>query len=96
MTAPTPPSFIAPFLARAAHDAFLEDNRAALFANANSFAALLARSSPLDAKSVYQALTFFPDNMLVLLQSPEGWAALAECIAADFGTAPIQLEPTIH
>jgi hypothetical protein len=45
---------------------------------------------------IFNALCTIPDNMLPLLRSPDGWAALASFIAADFGTALNNYTPSIH
>ncbi|MCT2559232.1 hypothetical protein N0B51_09570 [Tsuneonella sp. YG55] len=45
---------------------------------------------------VFDALCSIPDNMLVLLESPEGWTALAGYVATDFGVPIVTYRPTIH
>ena len=45
---------------------------------------------------VFEALHTVPDNMLPLLRSPDGWAALASFVAADFGVALNTYTPAIH
>lgn len=45
---------------------------------------------------VFDALCSIPDNMLSLLETPEGWAALAGYIAADFHMPLISYQPTIN
>jgi hypothetical protein len=45
---------------------------------------------------VFDALCTIPDNMLSLLETPEGWAALAGYLAADFRMPLISYQPTIH
>ncbi len=44
----------------------------------------------------FDALTFVPENLLALLQSPEGWSALARMIANDLGTDIPPFAPTVH
>jgi hypothetical protein len=44
----------------------------------------------------FDALTFVPENLLPLLQSPEGWAALAGLIANGLGAEPPAFMPTVH
>lgn len=43
-----------------------------------------------------RALSYLPENMLSLLDYPEGWSALAEFVAADLGLAPFGYRPTVH
>ena len=45
---------------------------------------------------VFDALSAVPENMLDLLRSPDGWSALASFIAADFGIAMNNYQPTKH
>lgn len=45
---------------------------------------------------VFDELTQVPDNMLALLNSPEGWAALASYIAIDLGDSQPFFAPTVH
>jgi hypothetical protein len=44
----------------------------------------------------WQALWGVPDNMLGLLQSPQGWLALAEFVACQMGVAMPDYSPTVH
>lgn len=43
-----------------------------------------------------RALTYIPENMLSLLDCPEGWSVLAEFVAADLGLSPVGYRPTVH
>jgi hypothetical protein len=45
---------------------------------------------------VFGQLCTVPDNMLALLDSPEGWGTLAGYVAARFGMAPPAYQPTLH
>jgi hypothetical protein len=45
---------------------------------------------------VWQALCSVPDNMLCLLDSPQGWTALAGYAAAELGIAPRDFMPSVH
>jgi hypothetical protein len=45
---------------------------------------------------VFEALTYVPDEMLPLLQSPEGWSALAALVAPEFGVLTVTYSPTRH
>lgn len=48
-------------------------------------------------EQAFEALTYVPDSMLPLLQSPEGWAALAAFVAADLGVLTVTTyAPTRH
>ena len=46
---------------------------------------------------VWEALTYVPDNMLVMLESPDGWAFLAGYLASAMG-AELRADycPTMH
>lgn len=56
----------------------------------------LAEVFAVPSGEVFDALCSIPDNMLVLLESPEGWTALAGYIATDFGVPIVTYRPTIH
>jgi hypothetical protein len=45
---------------------------------------------------VLDCLGTVPDNILVLLDSPEGWHALSGFVAVQLGTAACSYEPTVH
>lgn len=45
---------------------------------------------------VWDALCTVPDNMLSLLDSPQGWTALAGYIAAELGCRPPSFMPAVH
>jgi hypothetical protein len=44
----------------------------------------------------FDALTLVPENLLALLQSPEGWGTLARMIASDLGADLPAFQPTVH
>lgn len=44
----------------------------------------------------FDALTLVPENLLALLQSPQGWTTLAGMIAADLGADLPAFQPTVH
>ncbi|MAM39267.1 MAG: hypothetical protein CL949_12400 [Erythrobacter sp.] len=44
----------------------------------------------------FDALTYVPDNLLHLLESPQGWSALAGFISADLGIVAPAFRPAIH
>lgn len=44
----------------------------------------------------FDALTFIPDNMLSLLNSPEGWFVLSQYVADDLGLTGHIPQPTIQ
>lgn len=45
---------------------------------------------------VFDALTYVPDEMLPLLETPEGWSTLAAHVAADLGVLTVTYSPTRH
>jgi hypothetical protein len=87
-------------LARTDYDCELErQQRLAAEANylsARELSREVSRRLGLDPESVFNALTFIPDNMLSLLHSPEGWSALAAYAAAELGAADPSYRPTRH
>ena len=44
----------------------------------------------------HHCLLTVPDNMLMLLDSPQGWTVLAGFIAGDLGVAAPNYKPKIH
>ena len=48
------------------------------------------------AEQAFEALTYVPDEMLPLLQSPEGWSALAAMVASRVGVLTATFVPTRH
>lgn len=68
----------------------------AMFASAYALARQLAPILRVGEADIFQALGYVPDNMLGLLRTPEGWAALAAIVAADFGVPTVTFEPTIN
>jgi hypothetical protein len=44
----------------------------------------------------WDCLCTVPDNMLGLLDSPQGWSALAGFIAGDLGACPSDYKPKVH
>lgn len=56
----------------------------------------IARASSFDFAQVLDALTLVPQEMLCLLQSPQGWSELAQCVATDLGVESINYHPQIH
>lgn len=45
---------------------------------------------------VWEALTHVPDNLLGLLDSPEGWVTLSGIVAYDLGISPPAYLPAIN
>lgn len=45
---------------------------------------------------VYATLSTIPVNMLVLLESPEGWSTLSGMVAYMRGLTPVPYSPTVH
>lgn len=64
--------------------------------SAKTLALQIAQASPLDYSEVLTELLYIPKNMRGLLESPEGWATLAQFVAADLGVPPISYSPQIH
>lgn len=56
----------------------------------------IAGASDLGRAEVWDALCSVPDNMLALLESPQGWSALAAYVAEDLGWALNSYAPTVH
>ena len=94
MTAPATHDYLWPILAPLFATKWTEG--AVTFEAARELSSQIAGSLSADADTVLDRLTYVPDNMLVLLQSPEGWVALAEYVAADLGLGPVGFAPTIH
>lgn len=61
----------------------------ARFVSAQVLAADVAGELGEDRESVWDSLTLIPDNMLSLLDHPQGWSALAAYLADDLRRAPI-------
>jgi len=49
-----------------------------------------------DSGLVWQALSSVPDNMLMLLDSPQGWTALAGFVSGELGVDGADLMPAVH
>ena len=69
---------------------------AAAVASANHLVEGLSAQTGIAPGIILRALTYLPENMLSLLDCPEGWTALAEFVAADLGLAPFGYRPTVH
>lgn len=68
----------------------------AQFAAARTLSAQIALSLGLEASTLFDELARIPDNLLILLRSPEGWGALANYVAASLGKPPPNYEATVH
>lgn len=64
--------------------------------SARHLASGLAARTGVAACVLFDALAYVPENMLSLLDYPEGWSALAEVVAADLGMGPVGFRPTVH
>ena len=78
-----------------------EAEEAYLVARAQTRAAfeLSRQIAPLLGVSEYEAVRYIdvvPENMLNLLESPEGWIALASYVATQTGTTLPDYSPTLH
>lgn len=47
-------------------------------------------------RKTWNAMTYVPDNLLMLLDCPEGWAILANILAADLKVPLQAYAPVIH
>lgn len=68
----------------------------ARFVSAQALAADVAGELGEDQGKVWDSLTLIPDNMLSLLDHPQGWSALAAYLADDLRRAPTGYAPTVH
>lgn len=50
----------------------------------------------MDEEAFFHELTHVPDNMLSLLDSPEGWETLAAWVASNLGAAAPGYQPRRH
>lgn len=48
------------------------------------------------ADDAWHSLLKIPDNLLSMLDSPQGWSALAGYVACDLGAAHVDYFPTVH
>lgn len=73
------------------------DDCDAQFAAALEFTRQAASILDRPFSQVWEALTYVPDNMLVMLESPDGWAFLAGYLASAMG-AELRADycPTMH
>lgn len=65
----------------------------------NCAAYLVRDVSPIlriDEREVFDALSYVPDAMLPMLETPQGWTALAAHVAADLGCDLPDYSPTLH
>lgn len=67
-----------------------------LYASASKLADDLAGLIGVTPVDAYEALRAVPDNMLSLLECPQGWTAIAGFVAADLGAPAPHYMPTVH
>lgn len=97
MTAPAEQSLgeiLAAFLRAAPSQFDIEDE-----AQRRAAFELVRKTAPLMGVSeieAFDALTYVPDNLLPLLQSPQGWSALSAFVASDLGVVAPAFKPTVH
>jgi hypothetical protein len=72
------------------------DPQFALHASAMRLVGDIAGLLDADASEVFGSLCDVPDNMLVLLSSPQGWTALAGFLAMELGAPVPDYRPTVH
>ena len=68
----------------------------ARFVSAQVLAADIAGELGEDQATVWNSLTLIPDNMLSLLDHPQGWSAMAAYLADELRRAPTGYSPTVH
>lgn len=56
----------------------------------------IAEAIDMPANMVWQALSTVPHNMLCLLDSPQGWTALAGFVACELGVCAPDFLPAVH
>lgn len=56
----------------------------------------VAQALGADWGDVWDEMTHVPDNMLALLESPQGWSVLASYVAESIGRALHSYSPTVH
>lgn len=56
----------------------------------------IADLTGLGAEQVWDAMCHLPDNMLSLLESPQGWTVVASYIASGERVPDPFLKPTVH
>lgn len=71
------------------------DDRAASIIAAEALAEGIAAACKVDPDRAFATLCCIPDNMLVLLDSPQGWTALASYVLQDLGRAGDYV-PRVH
>lgn len=81
-------------MARAAAEEAFE--RAARHVAACALAEEISGLLGVDSGLVWQALSTVPDNMLMLLDSPQGWTALAGFVSGELGVDGADLMPAVH
>jgi len=67
-----------------------------LMASGRALASEVAGAMGEEVSEVFEALTYVPSNMLALLESPQGWAVLAQYLASGFGGEVADYSPTVH
>lgn len=70
--------------------------RDASYVAARGFSDDVASLLGLSNSCVFDGLALVPSNLRSLLDSPEGWSALAVFVADHLGTAAPAYAPTIH
>lgn len=72
------------------------DDLAAMQAAGRHLAREIADHTGLPSDQVFEAMTTLPDNMLALLDSPQGWTVIASYIASGERVPDPFFKPTIH
>ena len=74
----------------------MADQASARLSAAHALCRALSGHANIGAGEVFRALEGVPDNLLFLLDSPDGWTALAEYLGANLGKPSMQYRPTVH
>lgn len=71
-------------------------DRFAQFHSAAELARGFSEMTGVDRRVVAGRLTAIDLNLLALLGSPQGWTAIAACVACELGISAPDLIPTVH
>lgn len=74
----------------------IDADRLAQFASAETLGAAICDTFDLHFADVWQSLCHVPENMLALLDSPQGWSVVAGFVAHDCGHDLPDYAPTVH
>ena len=72
------------------------ESSSAEFISARQLSAELSPRIGADFEQIFDALTFIPENMLSLLETPDGWAMLGQFVAGELDCSAPSYFPTSH